>query len=270
MPARSWFPFYPSDWRGDPRLRACSAAEKGLWIDLLCIMSEAVPFGHLLVASHPPTDDELARQVGMAIRELRACLGGLERRQVFSRTVDGIIYSRRMVRDEAVRLRRAAGGNDSLNNPNVPRPKDILKDTHKDILPPVLEGSTQIPDTIYHTPNLSTSTKTSAIKSRVTWLTPYFDLWKTRLGGLLPSGQAAKYLRPLEAEHGQAKVLLHLGNFLAEYEGPEARFASIGKFASTFGQWNGVRRATRQARNEAAIDQWAAEEERKELTHGEP
>ena len=101
--------------------------------------------------------------------------------------------------------------------------------------------------------------------SRATWLSPYLDLWKTRLGGLLAPGQAARYLKPLEAEHGQTKVLAYLGNFLAEYEGPESRFASIGKFATTFGQWSGngipKRASTLQDRNFARIEQARAEME---------
>jgi len=43
-----------------------------------------------------------------------------------------VIYSRRMVKDELHRDRRAAGGVKSLDNPNVPRPKDKPKEPAKD------------------------------------------------------------------------------------------------------------------------------------------
>ena len=58
---RPWFKFYPSDWRADQALRSCSVAARGLWIECMCIMHEADPYGHLVVNGRPVTDTLLAR-----------------------------------------------------------------------------------------------------------------------------------------------------------------------------------------------------------------
>jgi hypothetical protein len=67
--------------------------------------------------------------VGGSTDEVERLLAELEAAGVFSRTEEGIIFSRRMVQDEKVRELRASGGPSSLNNPNVPRPKGARKDT---------------------------------------------------------------------------------------------------------------------------------------------
>lgn len=101
--ARPWFKFYPRDWRADEALRDCSMAARGLWIELMCLMHEATPYGHLLPAGRKPTDQKLAVQVGASVGELKRLLNELEQAKAFSRTPDGTIYSRRMVRDEHLR-----------------------------------------------------------------------------------------------------------------------------------------------------------------------
>lgn len=37
---RPSFQFYPGDWTSNPNLRRCSHAEKGIWIDVMCIMHD--------------------------------------------------------------------------------------------------------------------------------------------------------------------------------------------------------------------------------------
>ncbi len=79
-------------------------------MELLVTMHQGTPYGHLSLEGTPLGDDEVARMVGIATREYRRLLSELERHRVFSRTNTGVIYSRRMVRDEQVRNARAAGG----------------------------------------------------------------------------------------------------------------------------------------------------------------
>jgi hypothetical protein len=97
---RPWFKFWPSDWLGDPKLKVCSRAARGLWIELCCLMHEGNPYGHF---SHQ--DDALAIALGGDPREIAELVAELERAGVLSRTSEGVIFSRRMVRDEAHRLR---------------------------------------------------------------------------------------------------------------------------------------------------------------------
>lgn len=37
-----WLKFYPTDWRSDPALKMCSLAARGLWIEMIALMHEAV------------------------------------------------------------------------------------------------------------------------------------------------------------------------------------------------------------------------------------
>lgn len=102
--------YYWGDWRRDTALQACSLAARGLWHELCCLMHDCNPYGHLTLGQAAMQPAQLARIVGTDLAECVALLAELEHAAVFSRAVDGAIYSRRMVRDEVVRDRRAAGG----------------------------------------------------------------------------------------------------------------------------------------------------------------
>lgn len=110
MSKRPAFQFYPGDWRTDPGLRLCSLLARGLWIEMMAIMHEGEPYGHLTVQGRPINDEMLARLVGETPAAVRRAVKDLEIHEVFSRTDGGIIYSRRMVRDEGLRNLRASGG----------------------------------------------------------------------------------------------------------------------------------------------------------------
>lgn len=124
---RPAFQFYPGDWRRDAALQSCSIGARGLWVEMMCLMHEGCPYGHLKVGEKDILAPILARMVGISLPEVEGYLGDLEEAGVFSRTSTGTIYSRRMVQDEELRQRRAAGGVKSLDHPNVPQPKDILQ-----------------------------------------------------------------------------------------------------------------------------------------------
>lgn len=112
--------FYPTDWRGDPALRLCSLAARGLWIEMLMIMHEARPRGFLLVNGRAPIDTQLALLAGAFPDQITELLGELESAQVFSRNRKSVIYSRRMVNDEkkskVSRKNGKLGGNPSICN----------------------------------------------------------------------------------------------------------------------------------------------------------
>lgn len=108
--AAPWMKFYPSDWRSDPALRMCSIAARGLWAELMCIMHEAEPYGHLLIKGARIPKAKLAILVGISDRECSALLLELEANGVMSRTEDGTIYSRRMVRDAEKSAKDKANG----------------------------------------------------------------------------------------------------------------------------------------------------------------
>ena len=75
----------------------------------MCVMHQAEPYGYLLVNGQQITHEQLARMVGASIKEVTKWLGEIERAGVYSVDETGI-FSRRMVKDEALRQIRAAGG----------------------------------------------------------------------------------------------------------------------------------------------------------------
>ena len=115
MTHRPWMKFYTSDWRADPALRMCSIAARGLWMEIICVMHEAEPYGSLRVNGRPVTERQLATLAGVTVDDVVSYLAELEDAGVFSRDSDGVIYSRRMQRDNAKeaadRLNGAGGGN---------------------------------------------------------------------------------------------------------------------------------------------------------------
>lgn len=95
----------------DPALRAVSAAARGLWIDMLCLMFESPRRGYLQLASgKPASHSQIARMTGCVSEEVSRLLRELEDAGVFSRTEHGVIYSRRIARDEYIRSVRSKAG----------------------------------------------------------------------------------------------------------------------------------------------------------------
>eukprot|EP01037_Dinobryon_pediforme_P020154 gene20154-20704_t len=98
---RPWMKFYPRDWRGDQALRVVSLAARGVWMECLCIMHEAKPYGHLLINGKPIGDDALARMVGAPADQVSAYMAELREAGVLSVTRNGVVFSRRMIKDDA-------------------------------------------------------------------------------------------------------------------------------------------------------------------------
>ncbi|TGN50465.1 hypothetical protein E4L95_17435, partial [Paracoccus liaowanqingii] len=144
-----WFKFFPTDWRADPALRMCSLAARGLWIEMIALMHDAVPYGHLLISDQPPTDAQLAVLGGAPTDQITNSLGELELAGVFSRTRKGVIYSRRMVRDgqgRAIAMKNGKkGGNPTLRKAieNMPLDNPLVKERVKPQKP---EARSQIDD----------------------------------------------------------------------------------------------------------------------------
>lgn len=102
MSGLPWGKFWWRDWLTDPNLSACSLAAQGLWMRMLCIMAHSNPIGHLALPPSHASETE-ARQIARMVlaygKGVGPLLNELEMRGVFSRNSDGVIVSRRMVRD---------------------------------------------------------------------------------------------------------------------------------------------------------------------------
>lgn len=115
------FQFYANDWLADSQLVQVSLSARGLWIELLCRMWVSDKQGYLILSSDgtAPILYEIAKACRSTEAETEKALKELERYNIFSKTSDGVIYSRRMLRD--IELRKAAieagktGGNPLLS-----------------------------------------------------------------------------------------------------------------------------------------------------------
>lgn len=67
---RPSFQFYPADWRNNAKLRRCSEAARGAWIDVLCLMHDADEYG---VLRWPLA--EIARAAGLPLKLLKELAG---------------------------------------------------------------------------------------------------------------------------------------------------------------------------------------------------
>lgn len=126
MPYVKW---HGRDWLGDPLLRMIGPTARGVWIDLLCAMMQADPYGYLAVNGRAMTDEEAARLVGLPLDEYRAVLSSLEEVGVSSRAKNGLLFSRRLVRDHQAfengrKYGRKGGGNPRLKLPPTPPTKE--------------------------------------------------------------------------------------------------------------------------------------------------
>ncbi len=172
-------------------------------MDMLCLMFDSTTRGTLETAGKAWTDDEIARAVHGDHTEVLEGIAELLEKGVAHRDGSGAIYSRRMLRDEAVRLKRAAAGrmggrpkkqNESKTKANTkPKAKqipdnDIDNDTDNDIETTGKKKSTQ-PDPL----NLPLPFDTEAFKS--VWIE--FDEHRSRMNKPWTALAAKKILTKL-------------------------------------------------------------------------
>ncbi len=125
-------PFYVGDWLKCPEVRSLPLDYRALWFDLLCYMWESTERGVMVKPNGKPyTNDEIVRMVGLDNQNSGIWLTCLLSSGVCScREIDGAIFSRRMVRDEKIRLIRretgSKGGNPKLIKSDLD--KYIVKD----------------------------------------------------------------------------------------------------------------------------------------------
>jgi hypothetical protein len=77
---------------------------------MICFMHEGNPYGHLKVGNKVILPSKLASMVGATLLEVEGWLSELHQAGVYEIADTGEIYSKRMVRDECLRNKRAEGG----------------------------------------------------------------------------------------------------------------------------------------------------------------
>jgi hypothetical protein len=142
-------PMYTADYLNDQKLRLCSMAAQGFWVRMLFVMHHCEPYGHLTFNNgEPATIQDIARVTGVHTNQVTPWVTDLERHGVFSRTRGGVIYSRRMVRDQANRLINQQngykGGNPKLKIPVNPQSEIPVNPPLKALSVAVTENSEQL------------------------------------------------------------------------------------------------------------------------------
>jgi hypothetical protein len=116
MPA---FQFYPGDWWKDPGIKMLTLEERGFWFQLLLLMHESPRRGFLEINGKPMPESGIAMVMGLDNQKVNHIVNHLTNLGVVSvEDGTGILFSRRMVRDEVLlEARRNAGklgGNPAL------------------------------------------------------------------------------------------------------------------------------------------------------------
>lgn len=144
---RPSFQFYPADWRNNAKLRRCSEAARGVWMDILCVLHDSDEYG---VCRWPLAD--LARAANASFRLVKeladkevlkgsdshpeayvftprhAGKDGEPVTLVATQVGKPCWYSSRLVRDEWVRLRRGSSTQFTADNqPPKVKPKSQPK-----------------------------------------------------------------------------------------------------------------------------------------------
>lgn len=125
----SYMQFYPSDWRGDEQLSACSIGARGLWLEFMCLAHKEA--GYVRVNGEQPDDATLARLARVSVSELRKLTAEIIRRGVASRLDDGTLFSRRMVRDAQKRSTNRKNGSNGGNPSLIPSRQSRLTESVK-------------------------------------------------------------------------------------------------------------------------------------------
>jgi hypothetical protein len=97
-----YYKFEIQSWRSDAVFR-CSLAARGLWLEMMNMMHVQERYGYLSQNSSPIPSEAIARYCGSSLEQYEVLLAELSAAGVPGWTSNGIIYSRRMVRDEKER-----------------------------------------------------------------------------------------------------------------------------------------------------------------------
>lgn len=135
------FQFYPADWLNDIKLQSCNMAAQGILIGMMCLMHQSDRYGYLMINGLKPNDKTIIKLLRTHHRTFIRGVNQLLLSGALKKTMDGIYYCKRMVKDHTLRtIRRDAGrkgGNPVLLNQGVNQ--DVNLDEKK--LPPPSSSS---------------------------------------------------------------------------------------------------------------------------------
>lgn len=113
------FQFYANDWMGNLALQSCSIGARGLFIQLLCLMHNSSEPGKLFLPNgFSPSATKTAQLCNVDARQYRRHLPELLQNGILKLDDNGIIYCKRMIRDNELRNKRKEAGSKG-GNPNL-------------------------------------------------------------------------------------------------------------------------------------------------------
>lgn len=131
MSRMTWSKFFWDDVLKDHNLQRCTYTARGFWLHLKALSVQVEPMGYLADGDVPMTTSDIARLSRLDRRSVERLLRELEAAGVFSRDARGTIYCRRIVRENAARLRNkingSAGGNPQLTAKSSEAPDNPYK-----------------------------------------------------------------------------------------------------------------------------------------------
>ena len=125
MSVTLWTKFYWSNWLGDAKLRMCSIAARGLWIDMLAVAAQNDPVGYI----EAPGGDLIklmSRVAGISKPEAEIYFDELADAGVIQVDEFGRIFDPRMIRDND-NLQKAIASGQRGGRKSRDRKKGIFK-----------------------------------------------------------------------------------------------------------------------------------------------
>lgn len=222
-----YFPFGAKDWRSSESVRLMSPAERGCFVDLLCIawLSSDEP------CSIPSGDVEIAALLGIQVSEWTQYAPRVLAE--FDETTKSGRLRNEKLWDEYQRMRsehkrKVQGGRTSALR---------RRDTHGRLLPASPQESTSIAGNIAsasqsHSQSHSQVVTTPAKTTRDNWLLPASLVWESRFGaGSFPWGEFGKQCKSLKGHHPPDVIAAHLGRYLSS---TDPQYVSSARFAKLF------------------------------------
>lgn len=120
-----WMKLHTRDWLDNKELRRCSLAARAILTDLMCLAHEGLPYGYLTDKVGPLTEAYMASRCVVSLTKFRKAVEELlQHGRIHKIDAPDRFFIKRMVDDEDLRIRRAAGGHASEGHPNTP-PKKV-------------------------------------------------------------------------------------------------------------------------------------------------
>lgn len=234
------FQFYPGDWLRD-NISGCSLAAQGLWLRMMILMHDSERYGYLSMNGAPIPPGFVSRKCGCdTLEQYTTLLAELDEAGIPSRTSEGIIYSRRMVRDARERERKNRNKADQRSREKgVSGDGDVTacvtSDVTSDVTTHVTGGVTDESPRSSSSSSSSKRTKTKSARAGADGEKTDFDHFWSAYPRKVAKGQALKAWEKLNGQRPPLPVIL--GAIAAMKAGHDWSRDPMGSFVKHPATW---------------------------------